>query len=232
MTPNPQLGWDQSHESSQLIQGIDMLGMLAGNVSDIPTGYQNLMAPRKRQRLSSPAIHAATSTDEASSSNLPQPEAPVANLDDDPTQGCERMVESAPDTEFCYRTLRTYQQLLAEEKALKARHLDLGFAEKKEFAKAAKYFRTSRGRRLDAKVSLPSDEQCCRSSIGWAFGIYRIRSDPASHWTGEKDSRSTISCAFSADTPEGVPLSAGSAASNFLQPSAPVADVSCSRLGV
>ena len=100
ITPNPQLGWDHSHESSQLIQGIDMFGMLAGNVSDIPTGCQNLMAPRKRQRLSSSAIHAATSTDEASSSNFPQPEAPVANLDDDPTQGCERMVESAPDTEF------------------------------------------------------------------------------------------------------------------------------------
>jgi 2-phospho-L-lactate transferase/gluconeogenesis factor (CofD/UPF0052 family) len=47
------------------------------------------------------------------------------------------------------------------------------------------------------------------------------------------DSSSTISRALSADTPEGVPLSAGSAASNnFLQPSAPVPDASCSRLGV
>ena len=93
------------------------------------------------------------------------------------------MVDSAPGTPFGWTKLRTYHRFLP----------DLGPAEKADLARA---------RQLEANIRLPSDEQCSRSSIGKAFGIYRIRFDPASHWTDAYPDSPTILPTLSVDAPE------------------------------
>jgi len=183
-----------------------------------------MTAPRKRQRASSPA--AAAITDVATSSNLPRQEVPVAGSANDPALWCTRVVDSAPFTDIGCGRLHTYHRLLAADK-----FRELSPEEKKELRETAKYFRTIRKRQLEVGVPLPSEEQCNLSSIGLAFGIYRVVSDSASHWTGEQEN-STISRTISADTPDFVALHVASAAGHSLQPPVPAPGGSHSRLGV
>lgn len=136
------------------------------------------------------------------------------------------MVDSAPYTDYGCARLHTYHRLLA---AAKSR--DLSPEEKKALREATKYFRTIRGRQLEVGIRLPSEEQCSLSSIGWAFGIYRVLSDPASHWTREPEN-TTISRTISADTPDFVALHVASTAGHSLPPPVHAPDGFPSRLGV